>query len=53
MNGIARFAPSSEETGIVSQPLSAIESILAEEIWRDSGTYWAIHGECSVDALSS
>jgi hypothetical protein len=53
MNGIAKFAPASEETGIVSQPVSAIESILAEEIWRDSGTSWASHEARSVDTLRS
>ena len=53
MNGIARFAPASEETGIVSQPVSAIESILAEELWRDSGTSLASRETRSVDTLSS
>ena len=53
MNGIARLAPPSEETSIVSQAVSAIESILAEGIWRDSGTSWASREARSADAQSS
>ena len=53
MNGIARLAPPSEETGIVSQAVSAIENILAAGIWRDSGTSWARRDARIVDALNS
>ena len=53
MNGIARLAPPSEETDTVSQAVSAIESILAEGVWRNSGTSWASREGRSLDALRS